>query len=198
MATGNEGEVDKSMELMKKVEELKEKKADVQANAMIKSIKSEVAGTGEGNDEPDAESTSDGAASSSGKKALDGLPHGNANVNQKLRVCDVCGAFLSIFDSDRRLADHFGGKLHLGYLQIRKKIQEMAELRRERRKQQGGDRADEARDRDRKPAFDKNSMEREERRRRDRRSRSKSRSRSRPRCELTLCIINSDPPPPTY
>ena len=68
---------------------------------------------------------------------------------QKLRVCDVCGAFLSIFDSDRfisyflrsprcvalipylvnhrRLADHFGGKLHLGYLAIREKLTEMKE-----------------------------------------------------------------------
>jgi hypothetical protein len=26
---------------------------------------------------------------------------GNADVNEKLRVCDCCGAFLSIFDSDR-------------------------------------------------------------------------------------------------
>ncbi|CAI5716875.1 unnamed protein product [Peronospora destructor] len=49
------------------------------------------------------------------------------NVNQKLRVCDVCGAFLSIFDSDRRLADHFGGKVHVGYVQIRKKLKELME-----------------------------------------------------------------------
>ena len=32
------------------------------------------------------------------------------DVNQKLRVCEVCGAFLSISDNDRRLADHFGGE----------------------------------------------------------------------------------------
>ena len=36
-------------------------------------------------------------------------------VNKKLRVCDVCGSFLSILDSDKRLADHFLGKQHLGY-----------------------------------------------------------------------------------
>ncbi|CAH0481377.1 unnamed protein product [Peronospora belbahrii] len=51
------------------------------------------------------------------------------NVNQKLRVCDVCGAFLSIFDSDRRLADHFGGKVHVGYVQIRKKLKELMDKR---------------------------------------------------------------------
>ncbi|EHA8588746.1 hypothetical protein COCNU_scaffold006534G000160 [Cocos nucifera] len=46
-------------------------------------------------------------------------------TDQKLRVCDICGAFLSVYDSDRRLADHFGGKLHLGYMQIREKIAEL-------------------------------------------------------------------------
>jgi hypothetical protein len=40
------------------------------------------------------------------------LPPG-ADVNQKLRVCEICGAFLSISDNDRRLADHFGGQAPL-------------------------------------------------------------------------------------
>lgn len=30
-----------------------------------------------------------------------------------------------LFFSDRRLADHFGGKLHLGYMQIREKLAEL-------------------------------------------------------------------------
>eukprot|EP00049_Salpingoeca_infusionum_P003249 m.64846 g.64846 ORF g.64846 m.64846 type:complete len:310 (+) comp12031_c1_seq1:392-1321(+) len=37
----------------------------------------------------------------------------------KLRICDVCASSLSIFDNDRRLADHFGGKLHLGYVTLK-------------------------------------------------------------------------------
>ena len=41
---------------------------------------------------------------------------------QKLRVCEVCGAYLGIHDNDRRLADHFGGKLHLGFITIREKL----------------------------------------------------------------------------
>ncbi|KAL0403379.1 UNVERIFIED_CONTAM: putative RNA-binding protein Luc7-like 1 [Sesamum radiatum] len=49
-------------------------------------------------------------------------------TDQKLRVCDICGAFLSVYDSDRRLADHFGGKLHLGYMQIREKLSELQSL----------------------------------------------------------------------
>lgn len=37
---------------------------------------------------------------------------------QKLRVCEVCSAYLGIQDNDRRLADHFGGKLHLGFIEM--------------------------------------------------------------------------------
>ncbi|WFC93807.1 splicing factor [Malassezia brasiliensis] len=55
-----------------------------------------------------------------------------ASGHQKLRVCDVCGAYLSILDSDRRLADHFSGKMHLGYLRLRELLVEF-----EKRKQSG-------------------------------------------------------------
>uniref|UniRef100_A0A182ILP1 Dolichyl-phosphate beta-glucosyltransferase n=1 Tax=Anopheles atroparvus TaxID=41427 RepID=A0A182ILP1_ANOAO len=44
---------------------------------------------------------------------------------QKLRVCEVCSAYLGIHDNDMRLADHFGGKLHLGFLAIREKLKEL-------------------------------------------------------------------------
>ncbi len=50
---------------------------------------------------------------------------GSSNQQQKLRVCDICSAYLSLYDSDRRLADHFGGKLHLGFLGIREKLKEL-------------------------------------------------------------------------
>lgn len=56
-------------------------------------------------------------------------------TDQKLRVCDICGAFLSVYDSDRRLADHFGGKLHLGYMQIREKLVDLQEERNKARRQ---------------------------------------------------------------
>ena len=45
---------------------------------------------------------------------------GGPSGHQKLQVCDVCGAYLSRLDNDRRLADHFFGKMHLGYAQMRK------------------------------------------------------------------------------
>merc|ERR1712020_661820 len=44
---------------------------------------------------------------------------------QKLRVCEVCSAYLGIHDNDRRLADHFGGKLHLGFIKIREKLNKL-------------------------------------------------------------------------
>ncbi|XP_015924141.1 putative RNA-binding protein Luc7-like 1 [Parasteatoda tepidariorum] len=47
---------------------------------------------------------------------------------QKLRVCEVCSSYLGVNDNDRRLADHFNGKLHLGFITIREKMQELEEL----------------------------------------------------------------------
>ena len=45
--------------------------------------------------------------------------------HQKLQVCDVCGAYLSRLDNDRRLADHFYGKMHLGYAQMRREFEKL-------------------------------------------------------------------------
>ncbi|AGV14612.1 small nuclear ribonucleoprotein, variant [Cryptococcus neoformans var. grubii H99] len=61
------------------------------------------------------------------------LQHLNENAgasgHQKLRVCETCGAMLSVLDSDKRLADHFGGKLHLGYHELRKILSAFSEAR---------------------------------------------------------------------
>ncbi|TCD64539.1 splicing factor [Steccherinum ochraceum] len=58
-----------------------------------------------------------------------------ASGHQKLRVCDVCGAYLSVLDSDRRLADHFGGKMHLGYHELRNMLSKFKEDRENRKMQ---------------------------------------------------------------
>ncbi|KAL2832699.1 hypothetical protein BJY01DRAFT_225813 [Aspergillus pseudoustus] len=47
--------------------------------------------------------------------------------HQKLQVCDVCGAYLSRLDNDRRLADHFFGKMHMGYSDMRKGYKKLSE-----------------------------------------------------------------------
>ncbi|RZB93741.1 putative RNA-binding protein Luc7-like 1 isoform C [Glycine soja] len=106
-------------------------------------------------------------------------------TDQKLRVCDICGAFLSVYDSDRRLADHFGGKLHLGYMQIREKL---AELQEERNKSRKTDRLDDrrskerSRDRDRESSRDRELGDSRERGRdHDRRSRDHDRHYDRDR-----------------
>lgn len=101
-------------------------------------------------------------------------------TDQKLRVCDICGAFLSVYDSDRRLADHFGGKLHLGYMQIREKL---AELQEERNKVRKVDRYDDrrskepSRDRDRESSRDRERGDSHDRRDRDYDRRSRDRER---------------------
>lgn len=59
--------------------------------------------------------------------------------HQKLQVCDVCGAYLSRLDNDRRLADHFYGKMHLGYAQMRKTYDAFPKELRGRRAQPMGD-----------------------------------------------------------
>jgi rubrerythrin len=56
-----------------------------------------------------------------------------ASGHQKLRVCEVCGAYLSVLDSDRRLADHFGGKMHLGYHELRNMLAKFKEDREARK-----------------------------------------------------------------
>ncbi|ODV64216.1 Luc7p [Ascoidea rubescens DSM 1968] len=44
---------------------------------------------------------------------------------QKLEVCKTCGAYLSRLDSDRRLGDHFIGKIHLAYVFMRSELEEL-------------------------------------------------------------------------
>ncbi|XP_048482784.1 putative RNA-binding protein Luc7-like 2 isoform X1 [Plutella xylostella] len=118
---------------------------------------------------------------------------------QKLRVCEVCSAYLGIHDNDRRLADHFGGKLHLGFITIRDKLAELkktVEKRREERgaqqRERGGSRRHYVggRELDRRarrhrengrPDRDRRKDEKDKERDKDRdkkRSRSRSRSRS--------------------
>nr|VDC86675.1 unnamed protein product [Brassica oleracea] len=70
-------------------------------------------------------------------------------TDQKLRLCDICGAFLSIYDSDRRLADHFGGKLHLGYMLIRDKLAELQEEKNKVNKERVEERRSKERSRER-------------------------------------------------
>ncbi|GLT52133.1 hypothetical protein SLA2020_254880 [Shorea laevis] len=76
---------------------------------------------------------------------LDSSKYTAADV-RLLCVCHICRAFLSVYDSDQRLADHFGGKLHLGYMQIHDKL---VELQKERSKSRKLDQYDDRRSKER-------------------------------------------------
>jgi len=106
---------------------------------------------------------------------------------QKLRVCEVCSAYLGIHDNDRRLADHFGGKLHLGFIKIREKLdkllithEERKNARRDHRMKESGYGSDRASS-DRQNDIDRERRRRDRNRDRDRHDRRRSRSRSRSR-----------------
>lgn len=115
---------------------------------------------------------------------------------QTLRVCEVCGAFLGIYDNDRRLADHFGGKLHVGFIVLRQKFEELKvdglaaceERKKQRQKERERDRGSSRRDRERsRDRSGERSRERSrgergrEERGREERSKKSSHKRSRSR-----------------
>ena len=93
-AAGEAGEVEKSQTLLEEAEALRRRKAAMQAQLVHKHAADEATRTAAG----------------------------TLQSKQRLRVCDICGAFLSLNDSDERLADHFGGRVHLGFLAIREKL----------------------------------------------------------------------------
>nr|XP_033791072.1 putative RNA-binding protein Luc7-like 2 isoform X1 [Geotrypetes seraphini] len=97
---------------------------------------------------------------------------------QKLRVCEVCSAYLGLHDNDRRLADHFGGKLHLGFIEIREKLDELKRLVAEKQEKRNQERLKrrEEREKEEKEKLKRRSKSRE---RRKHRSRSSSRERKR-------------------
>uniref|UniRef100_A0A4W5QDM3 LUC7-like (S. cerevisiae) n=1 Tax=Hucho hucho TaxID=62062 RepID=A0A4W5QDM3_9TELE len=113
---------------------------------------------------------------------------------QKLRVCEVCSAYLGLHDNDRRLADHFGGKLHLGFIQIREKLEALKKTVIDKQEKRNQDRLKRREEREKEERMKKRwvqdltfqkSRSRERRRRRSRSSsrerRRSSRSRSRDR-----------------
>ncbi|XP_045156093.1 putative RNA-binding protein Luc7-like 1 isoform X1 [Echinops telfairi] len=103
---------------------------------------------------------------------------------QKLRVCEVCSAYLGLHDNDRRLADHFGGKLHLGFIQIREKLDQLRKTVAEKQEKRNQDRLRRREEREREERLSRRSGSRTRDRRRSRsrdRRRRRSRSASRER-----------------
>ncbi|XP_054282552.1 putative RNA-binding protein Luc7-like 2 isoform X2 [Macrosteles quadrilineatus] len=98
---------------------------------------------------------------------------------QKLRVCEVCSAYLGIHDNDRRLADHFGGKLHLGFIKIREKLADLERTVEERRQQRRSEKDYDRDDRDRSRERERSRSTSRGRHSRSRSDRSRSRDRRR-------------------
>eukprot|EP00743_Colponemidia_sp_Colp-15_P003817 GILK01004117.1.p1 GENE.GILK01004117.1~~GILK01004117.1.p1 ORF type:complete len:334 (-),score=53.76 GILK01004117.1:102-1058(-) len=44
---------------------------------------------------------------------------------KKMKVCEVCGAMQSSTDTERRTVSHLEGKQHLGFLQVREKVEQL-------------------------------------------------------------------------
>uniref|UniRef100_A0A8C6SB20 Zgc:158803 n=1 Tax=Neogobius melanostomus TaxID=47308 RepID=A0A8C6SB20_9GOBI len=98
---------------------------------------------------------------------------------QKLRVCEVCSAYLGLHDNDRRLADHFGGKLHLGFIEIREKLEKLRKAVSEKQERMRMKRREDREKEERERHFE---MEREREREWEReREREKERERRRSR-----------------
>ncbi|XP_014012425.1 putative RNA-binding protein Luc7-like 1 isoform X1 [Salmo salar] len=101
---------------------------------------------------------------------------------QKLRVCEVCSAYLGLHDNDRRLADHFGGKLHLGFIQIREKLEALKKTVLEKQEKRNQDRLKRREEREKEEKMKKRTKSRSrERSREHRRSSSRDRRRRRSR-----------------
>ena len=60
-----------------------------------------------------------------------------ASLQQKhdktMKVCEVCGALQAATDTEKRMTMHLEGKLHTGYLKIRRKLEELKKRRSEHR-----------------------------------------------------------------
>lgn len=122
-ALGNEGRINESVELSRKVDELKKRKRE---------LDNEMKGV-------------------------------HPSMLQRLRVCETCSAQLNVMDHETRLQDHYGGKMHLGMVEIREKYAEMKNSIDERR------------------TLKKLAEEKERNERRNQRGRSRSRDRKRSR-----------------
>jgi len=107
-----------------------------------------------------------------------GIP-GVTQQEKKMRVCEICGAFLVVGDTEKRTASHMEGKQHLGYAKIRQTLDEHYKRREEEKPKRGHDREqdrerDRTRDRDRYRERDRYND-----RDRDRNDRDRDRNRDR-------------------
>jgi len=114
------------------------------------------------------------------KQDLENEIRNGQSGQQRLRVCEICGAQLSALDHTNRLANHNSGKVHIGMVKIREKYEELKKIVDERRaSKQDTEKKSSDRDRKRRSRSRDNRERRRSRSRDDRERRHRSRSKSR-------------------
>nr|XP_054763741.1 LOW QUALITY PROTEIN: luc7-like protein 3 [Lytechinus pictus] len=114
---------------------------------------------------------------------------------KQMEVCEVCGAFLIVGDSQTRVDDHLMGKQHMGFAKIKLTIEEIRDKRhklitdredkirkeREEREKEREKEREERRKREREGKREREREREERRKEREKRERERSRRRSRSR-----------------
>ena len=95
------------------------------------------------------------------------IDHTVEKKDKNMKVCEVCGALQSASDTDKRLTMHLEGKLHTGYLKIRKKLGELKNKRASERR--SGSTRNRSRSRSRSPRGNRRDRDSHRDRDRDRR-----------------------------
>ncbi|GIX63246.1 glycosyltransferase family protein 28, putative [Babesia caballi] len=73
------------------------------------------------------------------KNKLDMLEKaGEASYQSRIKPCDICGALLSATDTDRRLTEHYSGKIHVSYQKLRDMSKLLTEYINERKGERAG------------------------------------------------------------
>jgi hypothetical protein len=101
---GEEGRVDESQALMRVMDRLKAEKEILLRGGIV-------------------------GITGNGVNALGGI-----GQEKKMRVCETCGAFLVVGDTEKRMASHLEGKQHQGYAKIRQAIEEYHKRKEEEHK----------------------------------------------------------------
>jgi hypothetical protein len=115
---GEEGRIDKCVELVAKSDELERKRKGIIARI-----------------------------SESNKGILQGQRGVVVDVHRNLRVCDTCGSLININETDdRRLQDHFQGKQHMGFKTMRDFVAKVKAHKLEKSKNSSSSSSDKRRD----------------------------------------------------
>lgn len=107
---------------------------------------------------------------------------------KQMEVCEVCGAFLIVGDAQQRINDHLMGKQHMGYMRLKKALDEIADIVKEAKEPKKVKEKEKERDRDREKRKERErerekEKEKEKEKRRLEKEKEKEKERERSRSE---------------